>query len=102
MAFIKVANVSEIQEGSGKIVDGNGVEIALFRKNGKYYAINNTCPHQGGPLGEGFLEDCTVSCPWHGWKFDISSGQSLMPPGMRIKVYKVEQRGNDVYIDVEE
>ena len=100
MVLVQVAKVADIPEGEGRIVDANGQEIALFHKNGKFFAINNTCPHQGGPLGEGFLEDCVVTCPWHGWQFDVTSGESKMPPGMKIQTYAVEVKGDNVFVEI--
>lgn len=81
MAF-KIANANDIPEGKGRIVIGpDGKEIALFKIQGSFYALENACPHMGGPLGEGELDDCKVTCPWHGWQFDIRSGLCENMPG---------------------
>ena len=63
MALVKVATVEEIDPGTGSVVTADGKEIALFNLGGTYYAIDNTCKHLGGPLGEGDLEAEIVTCP---------------------------------------
>ena len=65
-SFIKVAKVAEVPEGSGKLVEAGGKQIALFNAGGKFYAIDNACKHRGGPLAEGELDGTTMTCPWHG------------------------------------
>ena len=59
--FVKVANKSELNPGENKVVEVNGEQVALFNVDGQFFAINNTCRHRGGPLGEGFLEGDIVS-----------------------------------------
>jgi 3-phenylpropionate/trans-cinnamate dioxygenase ferredoxin component len=73
--FVTVAKVSEIPPGTGRTVDVQGVWIALFNVNGTFYAVDNTCPHSGGPLGEGCLDGDVVECPWHGWRFNVRTGK---------------------------
>jgi nitrite reductase/ring-hydroxylating ferredoxin subunit len=62
--------------------------------------MDNTCPHRGGPLAEGFLQGTKVACPWHGWGFDVTSGTSTMNPGMKLGCYPVSVEGDDVYLTV--
>ena len=96
-----VAKVSDIQTGGSIIVDVEGESIAIFKvKEGEYHAISNTCPHQGGPLGEGHLEGNTVTCPWHAWNFDVRSGACETVPADRIKSYKVKVMGDDILLNV--
>ena len=80
-SFIKVAKLSELPEGSGKLVEVGGKQIALFNAGGKLFAIDNSCKHRGGPLAEGELDGTTITCPWHGWEYDLATGQSFMGPG---------------------
>ncbi|NIP84880.1 MAG: Rieske 2Fe-2S domain-containing protein [Planctomycetales bacterium] len=56
--------------------------IALFNVTGKFYALDGVCPHQGGPLGRGTLEGQTVTCPWHGWQFDVCTGRCRLSPSV--------------------
>lgn len=74
--------------------------VALVHVDGTFYALDGVCPHQGGPLGQGELCDHLVTCPWHGWQFDVRSGRSqlsenVVQPSFRCKV----ERGQ-VYIDL--
>ena len=99
MPFVKVASVNDVEEGAGKVVVANGQPIALFKVNGNFYAMHNTCQHRGGPLGEGFLEGNVVTCPWHGWRYDITSGKCLTLP-VNVKSVPVKVEGSDVLVDV--
>jgi len=82
--FVTVATVNEISPGTGKTVDVNGTWIALFNVGGTFYAVDNTCPHAGGPLGEGRLTGDTVDCPWHGWRFDVKTGERVGNPNFTV------------------
>lgn len=90
----------ELQEGRGKVVQASGKAIALFKCGGSVYAIDNTCKHRGGPLGEGELEGCVVTCPLHGWQYDVKTGACETTPGQRVEKYKVVVEGGDVKVDV--
>ena len=78
--FVSVATTDELDDGEGTVVEANGHTIGLFRVEGDFYAIGNECTHEGGPLGEGNLDGTTVTCPWHGARFDVTSGEVLEPP----------------------
>lgn len=78
--FISVATTDDLNDGEGTVVEANGHTIALFRVDGDFHAIGNECTHSGGPLGEGELNGTTVTCPWHGAQFDVTSGEVLGPP----------------------
>ena len=78
--FRRVATMSDIPQGQGTVVEVDGNEIAVFNVHGEFYAINNTCTHRGGPLGEGNLQGKVVTCPWHGAQFDVTTGQVVSPP----------------------
>ena len=99
MSFVKIANVNDVRQGQGKTISVNGVEIALFNIDGNFYAIDNTCPHRGGPLGEGMLDDGIVTCPWHGWKFNVATGKNVSMP-VDVKRFEVKVEGEDVLVDV--
>lgn len=94
-----MANVEDIPIGKGIVVIiHDGTEIALFNVNGNIFAIDNTCPHMGGPLGEGDLEGCVVTCPWHGWQFDVKTGNCLNMPGDDARAIPIEIRGNEIFL----
>ena len=80
--FRRVASIDDIAPGKGIVVEVDGKQIAVFNIQGLFYAIDNTCPHRGGPLGEGSLRGTTVNCPWHGAQFDVTNGQVLGPPAL--------------------
>jgi nitrite reductase (NADH) small subunit len=98
--FVKMASLSELPPGSSKEVEHGGRIYALFNIDGKIAAIDGICPHQGGPLAEGELEGTLVTCPWHGWQFDVCSGKT--PLGARVKqaVYDVKIEGEDILVSV--
>jgi nitrite reductase (NADH) small subunit len=111
-----VAHVDEIPPGSRKIVEVAGRSIGVFNIDGTFHALRNRCPHQGGPLCEGFLMsslrsrgpghydhrpgETLVRCPWHGWEFDLHSGQCLDDPSMRVAVYKAKTEQGRVLVDL--
>ena len=98
--FVKVASVAEVPAGTGKVCDAAGKQIALFNAGGKFYAIDNTCKHRGGPLGEGELDGTTVICPWHGWEYDITTGGNLDDPNVKLGCYPVKIEGPDVMVEL--
>jgi NAD(P)H-dependent nitrite reductase small subunit len=90
---------AEIPEGGSKVVQVKDHSIAIFRHGGELYAIANTCPHQGGPLGEGYLEaNGVVSCPWHGWTFDLRTGVSPLDRDVRVGCYTVHVEDGQVVV----
>jgi nitrite reductase/ring-hydroxylating ferredoxin subunit len=99
MAFEKAAKLSEIPAGSIREVQVGGQAIALANVGGSFYAINNTCLHRGGPLGEGQLDGTVVTCPWHGWEYDVKSGKTLQNPNAGVGCYATEVRGDEIYVD---
>jgi 3-phenylpropionate/trans-cinnamate dioxygenase ferredoxin subunit len=106
MARFVVAEVGEVPPGGRKIVDVAGRSIGIFNVNGEYFALRNRCPHQGGPLCEGKTWGALtadrpgefsysrpgeiLACIWHGWEFDIRTGQSWCDPAkLRVRRYEV-------------
>ncbi len=98
--FVKMATVDELPPGGAKEVEHEGRVYAIFNVGGTLLAIDGICPHQGGPLAEGTVEGTIVTCPWHGWQFDLETG--TMPSGSRIKqaVFEVKVEGQDVLVAV--
>lgn len=99
--FVKVASTNDLKPGEGKVVNVNGTDVALFNVDGEFFAINNTCIHRGGPLGEGFLEEDVVTCPWHGWRYNVKTGQNAIMPNMHVAKYNVKVEGNDVLVAID-
>lgn len=99
--FVTIANTSDLKPGEGKVVAVNGKEIALFNVDGKFYAIDNTCMHQGGPLGEGQLVDDVVTCPWHAWQYDVKTGVNPENAQIKVSKYEVKVEGNEIKVKLE-
>ena len=72
--YVKAANVGDIPDGEGIVVEIEGRPIAVFNKDGEYFATDDTCPHQGGSLGQGEIDGDEIVCPWHEWRFNIKNG----------------------------
>lgn len=98
--FKKIATVDEIPSGQGRIFEVNGNQIAVWNLNGNFYAFQNVCPHRGGPVGEGEIEGNTITCPWHGWRFDITSGINPFNPAAKLSCYAVKVDNNEVHVSV--
>lgn len=102
MAWIKVCQVSDIDEYMPKAVDVADTKIGIFQLNNKYFAIENVCPHAYALLTEGFVEDGTVECPLHEAIFDIETGNLESGPGCRnLCTYPVKIEGESVLISLE-
>ena len=100
MPFTRVASIHECPPGSaGEFVVGERI-IALFNVGGTFHALDGICPHQGGPLGKGQLTGCTVTCPWHGFQFDVTTGQHLTSKSLVHPRFDVKVEGDDVLIDL--
>ena len=99
--FRKVARVADVPAGTGKKVEVDGKAIALFCARGMIYAVAERCPHRGGPLSEGCVVEPHVTCPWHGWSFDVTNGNRAgFPEGMgKITTYPVRIEGDDVLVE---
>jgi len=97
-AFVKVARKEELGPGTGKTVDVGGTPVALFNVGGSYYAVHNTCRHRGGPLGEGELSGSVVTCPWHGWRYDVTTGEKVANPEIRVEKFEVWIEGDDILV----
>jgi ferredoxin-NADP reductase/nitrite reductase/ring-hydroxylating ferredoxin subunit len=98
---IRVASAAEIPSGSARLVEAKGNRIAVFNVGGRFHAIDDTCSHQGGPLSEGTLEGRVVTCPWHGARFDVTTGAVLSAPARRgVAAYPVRLSGSDVLVEI--
>jgi len=100
MGLQRVAKVAEIPAGTIREFQVEGKVIALANVGGKFHAINNSCLHRGGPLADGVLEGSVVTCPWHGWQFDVTSGKVSQNPAVGVDCYTLEVRGEDIFVSV--
>lgn len=95
-----VCDVTEIREGHAKVARlADGARVAVFRHQGKLSAISNACAHQNGPLGEGRIIDCLVTCPWHGFQYDVTTGRSPAPFTEKVPTYNIRLRAGMVEVD---
>ncbi len=96
---IRLANVDDIPEGQGREFRVGERFVALFKHKGKVYAMEDVCPHAGAPLNNGPLYGGTVTCLWHGWKFNLQSGLCTnLPKAPPVSTYPVTVQGEDVYV----
>ena len=119
MAEIFVAKASEFADGERRIVARDGLEIGVFRWQGAFYAYENLCVHQGGPACEGLImhkvedvlapdrtwhgqtfssDEVHFVCPWHGYEYDIKTGECAADRRLRLKSFEVTRRGEDIYV----
>ena len=96
--LVRVAAVDELREDGGiqRTVDDR--EVGLFKFGGEVCAIDGICPHVGGPLGEGFVEGGTVSCPLHGWPFDLRTGQCTTNPRAKVDCFEIKVDAGEVFV----
>jgi nitrite reductase/ring-hydroxylating ferredoxin subunit len=100
--LVKVAETNEVAPGTGKVVEAEARSLALFNVSGTFYAIDNTCTHRGGPLGEGELAGEVVTCPWHGAQFIVKTGEVLAPPApIGVRSFPVKVQGDDVLVELD-
>ena len=100
MGFVKVAKLSQLEPDWAIEVQVKGKPYALCNADGKIHALCGECPCTGGPLGFGNIRDGQLVCPWHGWRFDYTTGVMQYDDSISIPTYPVKVVGEDIYIDV--
>ena len=98
--FVAVADAASLAPGQGRTVQARGRELALWNVDGKFCAIDNACPHRGGPLGAGVLDQGRVFCPLHGWEFDPATGACLSNPARPVACYATKVEAGQVWIEI--
>ncbi len=98
--FIRACSLKDISRRQGRlIVLDDGTQVAIFMVDGELYAVDNVCPHQHAPvIADGFVEDCTVTCPLHGWTFDLKTG-NVLGGASRLRTYEVYCDGDEVMLE---
>ncbi len=99
MSLMRAAKTDEIPVGAVREFQVDGKTLAIANVDGKFYAINNTCLHRGGPLGQGVLSGKIVTCPWHGWEYDVTTGKLAANPSVGVECYSLQIRGEDIWVD---
>jgi nitrite reductase/ring-hydroxylating ferredoxin subunit len=103
MAFVKAAKVSDVSNGKMRLVTVAGEDICLINSGGSFYAIEELCTHEDGPMHEGHLEDGNVVCPWHQARFDVKTGKVDPETDWAkkdLRIFKVKVEGEDVLVEV--
>ena len=97
--YVPVARVDEVAEGAVKVVRIEDQAIAVFRIGGEYFAMDDVCTHDGGPLAEGAIEGCEIECPRHGARFDVRTGAALCLPAIEsVTTYPVRIAGDEIQV----
>jgi nitrite reductase (NADH) small subunit/3-phenylpropionate/trans-cinnamate dioxygenase ferredoxin subunit len=96
--YIPVAKVAQLAVGSATTFVIDNRDIAVFNVDGTFYALDNTCPHQGGPLAEGWIEGKTVTCPWHAWCFRMEDGKMTLGEYAAVDAFDVRVDGDTISV----
>jgi nitrite reductase/ring-hydroxylating ferredoxin subunit len=97
---VYVGNVADIPDGERRILQVGDISVGVFHHEGQWYAMQNSCLHRGGPVCTGTLEGNTLTCPWHGYQYDVTNGQLLLDRHAKLPTYRVELRGDQVYVHI--
>ena len=97
---VYAAPVSAVPEDEGLLVSCGGEDIAIFSIDGQHFGCSARCPHAGGPLHQGFLDGTSVSCPWHGWAFELNCLGNAPRDG--VERYRVVREGDDLFVELPE
>lgn len=98
--LVRIAKIDEVEEGKGMVVEAGEKCLAVFKVDGAFHVIDNTCLHRGGPLGEGDVEGETVTCPWHGWEYNVKTGHCVNNPSSHVRTYPTVVDNGEVKVDL--
>jgi len=99
MGRVKVLDLAALPRGQAVMVTADGQEVALFHRGDEIFAIGNECPHQGGFLSDGSVDGDIVTCPLHGWEFDLRSGACMTVPGEAVPCHTVTVEDGAIYLE---
>jgi|SRR5579872_6572374 len=97
-SYARVASVADVPRGEARAFTVGSRDVAVFNIDGVFYALENACPHQGGPIADGFLEGPLVTCPWHAWCFDVRTGTMTLGEFARIARFAVHTEHDDLFV----
>ena len=97
---VRLAAVGEVGPGEARAVEVQGHTVALFNVDGRFYAIDNTCSHRGGPLAEGEMDGNVVSCPWHAWRWDVTTGANVNNPAVKVACFPVTVEDGAIFAEL--
>lgn len=98
--LIAIAKTTEIPEKEGRAFPVGDRMIAVFQVEGKFYAMDDFCPHQGASLSAGWIHDGCVACPWHAWRFQLTDGTWMDNPKIKTETYPVTVQGDDILVEL--
>jgi nitrite reductase/ring-hydroxylating ferredoxin subunit len=96
----RIGSLADVEAGEAILTEAGGQDVALFMCRGKVIATNGQCPHAEGPLHEGEVEGTILTCPWHGWTFDLETGQCQEDDEIVLERYPVRIEGDDVFVSL--
>ena len=97
---VRIGRAADVPPGEGRVLEAGGRTLAVFNVDGVFYAIDNECSHRGGPLGEGDLEGTVVLCPWHAWRWDVTTGANVNNPAVKVGCYRVREQDGSLFVDL--
>jgi nitrite reductase (NADH) small subunit len=99
--LLRICSSAELPEsGHAKEAAAGSRTVCIANIDGEICAMDNVCPHRGGPLAEGMIENGKVVCPWHAWEFDPHSGECVTVTGTKVDVFRIQVQGDDVFIEI--
>jgi len=98
--WTRVAHVAEIAPGTGIEVTAEGRVLAVYNVNGEIHVTEGICPHAGGPLGKGTLTESVVTCPWHGWQFDVCTGRHMLSEQIKVPCFPAKVEGDEIFVQL--
>ncbi|MEY4634731.1 MAG: hypothetical protein RJA55_529 [Acidobacteriota bacterium] len=96
--FVSVGRVADFTPGAGKMVVVGGRHVAVFRLGDDFHALDNLCLHRGGPLCEGPIDRGVVTCPWHGWSYEIATGTMVQDPRVGVSRHEVRVQDGEIAV----
>jgi nitrite reductase (NADH) small subunit len=98
--LVTVARAEDVPPGTARVVKAGDRDLALFNVDGEFYATQGQCLHLKGPLGDGELDGPVITCPWHGWQYDVRTGENEFDRALQLETFEVVVENGDVKIAV--
>ena len=98
--WFPISTISELSPGAAKECVVEGRIVALFQTSEGYFAVDGICAHAGGPVADGALDGCIVTCPWHGWQYDVMTGAHCLNEQIRLESFSVKVEGESILVEL--
>jgi nitrite reductase/ring-hydroxylating ferredoxin subunit len=102
MVWRQICASADLTDGQAREELLNGEIVAIFRSEGQLFAVDGVCMHQGGPIAKGCVRDGVVTCPWHGWQYELSTGCNAVTKKPMLKTYQIRDNAGHIEVDVPE